>query len=463
MRSTAPTTRDDVHDGPVRPAPAARRSRRRLLAATALTAAGALAVGTLAVPAAHAAAPTSTGTGLATVVGPRGSTPLASAPFAAAALVRSTLAGADEPGAARTAGHGRDAVQRALDALVRTDGYPGVLATVRDERGRARHLVAGVGDLSTGRRPPVDGRVRLASNSKTFVAVVVLQLVGEGEVDLDAPVATYLPGLVDNGRAGAERVDGAAITVRQVLQHTSGIPEYVDVLAGADMSGVDRMRDTYLQPRALLDVALARPASFPPGTDWAYSNTNYVVAGLLVEAVTGRPLHEEVTRRVIERAGLRDTYVPAVGEREIRGKHPQAYHADAPGAPLEDFTTLDPSSAWAAGDVVGTPSDLVRLYTAILDGTLLGPAELAEMQRTVETSPEWGPVRYGLGLTSTPLSCGGVAWGHGGDIFGFSTREGVTDDGRAAAVAVTSLPAALPDPQSAFVHLDGALDTALCS
>ncbi|MFC0713472.1 serine hydrolase domain-containing protein [Cellulomonas biazotea] len=445
MRSTAPTQpatpdqpvpdgtpRADGSDGADdRSLGAVPRRRRALRGAAALLAAGALVGGTLVAPAVAADAPPAT-------------------------------AEAPEPTDPARGAHGRDAVRRAVDALVREDGFPAALATVRDERGRTRHLVAGVGELSTGARVPTDGQVRFASNTKTFVAVAVLQLVGEGRVDLDAPVATYLPGLLDNGREGAERVDGTAITVRQLLQHTSGVPEYLDVLLADGLSSVDAMVDTYVQPRALLDAAMTRPATFAPGAGWSYSNTNYVVAGLLVEKVTGRPLHEELTHRVIEKAGLRDTYVPAVGEREIRGRHPHGYHADTPGGPLRDVTVLDPAAAWGAGDVVGTPSDLVRLYTAILDGRLVGAAELAEMQKTVPVPADWGPVRYGLGITETALSCGGVAWGHGGDIFGYSTREGVTTDGRAAAVAVTALPSSVPDPD-ALQHVDAVIDTALCS
>lgn len=449
MRSTGPThpTTPDlpVPDGTARDSAAAgstavpdlhreRSSRRRALrGAGALLAAGALVGGTLVAPAV-ATTPTTD---------PRGPA--------------DRTAEADH-----TRGHGRDAVRRAVDALVRDDGFPAALATVRDERGRSRDLVAGVGDLSTGARVPADGQVRFASNSKTFVAVAVMQLVGEGKVALDAPIGTYLPGLVDNERAGAERVDGDAITVRQVLQHTSGIPEYLDVLLSDGLSGVDKMIDTYVQPRALLDAAMTRPATSAPGAGWSYSNTNYVVAGLLVEKVTGRPLHEVLTQRVIEKAGLRDTYVPAVGEREIRDRHPRGYHSDTPGGTLRDVTELDPSAAWAAGDVVGPPSDLIRLYTAILDGRLVGPAELAEMQKTVPVPEDWGPVRYGLGISETALTCGGVAWGHGGDIFGYSTREGVTTDGRAAAVAVTALPSSVRDPE-ALQHVDAVIDTALCS
>ncbi|WP_019135528.1 serine hydrolase domain-containing protein [Cellulomonas massiliensis] len=347
-------------------------------------------------------------------------------------------------------------LRRSLARLVDEQGFPAALGTVRDARGHLRHAAAGVADLRTGAHVPVDGQVRLGSNSKTFVAVVVLQLVAEGKVRLDAPLEEYLPGLVRG-----EGIDGRRITVRQVLQHTSGLPEYLLPLV-QQHGGFAFMRDTYVQPRDLLDVALGQPATFAPGAGWAYSNTNYLVAGLLVERVTHRPLAEQVRTRVIERAGLRHTYLPERGEREIRGAHPRGYHAATPGGTLEDYTELDTSTAWAAGDVVGTPSDLVRLYTALLDGRLVPRAQLAEMTRTVETSPEWNGDRYGLGLVSHPLPCGGVSWGHGGDIPGFETAVGVTTDGRGAAVAVTALPSSFDPPDEAYAAVTSALDAALC-
>lgn len=353
--------------------------------------------------------------------------------------------------------YGQDpALRRSLARLVDEHGFPAALGSVRDEHGRLRHAAAGVADLGSGAHVPVDGQVRLGSNSKTFVAVVVLQLVAEGKVRLDAPLDDYLPGVVRG-----EGIDGRQITVRQVLQHTSGLPEYLLPLV-QQHGGFGFMRDTYMQPRDLLDVALAQPAQFAPGSGWAYSNTNYVVAGLLVERVTHRPLSEEVRTRVIERAGLRHTYVPERGERGIRGAHPHGYHAATPGGALEDVTDLDTSTAWAAGDVVGTPGDLVRLYTALLDGRLVPRPQLTEMMRTVGTAPEWNGDRYGLGLASHPLPCGGVSWGHGGDIPGFETAVGVTTDGRGAAVAVTALPSSFERYDEAYAAVTSTLDAALC-
>ncbi|WSR38839.1 beta-lactamase family protein [Kitasatospora purpeofusca] len=172
-----------------------------------------------------------------------------------------------------------DAVQQVLDALVRDDGMPAALASVKDRNGRTRTYTAGVGNLSTGSKVPVDGQVRIGSNTKTFVAVVVLQLVGEGKIGLDATVDTYLPGLVRG-----EGIDGRHITVRQLLQHTSGLPDY-----GIHVDD-DELRNRYFEPRELLDIALRYKADAAPGTTWGYSNTNYVrVRASLFPPYTGRP------------------------------------------------------------------------------------------------------------------------------------------------------------------------------
>ncbi|WP_437928830.1 serine hydrolase domain-containing protein [Sorangium sp. So ce291] len=353
-----------------------------------------------------------------------------------------------------------DPVQQAVDHLVRDDKFPAALAAVSDLDGQTRHYIAGVADLETRAKVPVDGQVRIGSNSKPFTAVVVLQLVGEGKVELDAPIETYLPGLVRG-----EGIDGHDITVRQLLQHNSGLPDFVNELF---VGGLASVRHTYFDPRTLLDLALAQEVEFPPGDRWAYSNTNYILAGLLVEKVTGRPLAEEITRRVIERVGLRHTYVPGVGDESIRECHPRGYHADGFGEPLYDITELDTSMAGASGNMISTPGDLNRFFTALLGGELLEPAQLEEMRATIDASSMWPGTEYGLGLSSTPLSCGGLAWGHGGDIFGYETAGGVTDDGRAVTVAVTALPSAVPGVETieqayaAYADVFALVDTALC-
>ncbi|MEU5429853.1 serine hydrolase domain-containing protein [Streptomyces olivoreticuli] len=351
--------------------------------------------------------------------------------------------GALAPAAASAAAE-PDTVQQGLTSLVRTDGVPAALASVKDREGRTRTYTAGVGDLATGSKVPVDGQVRIGSNTKTFTAVVVLQLVGEGKIGLDASVDTYLPGLVRG-----EGIDGRHIKVRQLLQHTSGLPNYVKYLA-------DEPR--YYAPHELLDLALQHKAEFDPGKKWEYSNTNYVLAGLIVEKVTGHPVAEEMDRRIIKRIGLRHTYFPAPGDATIREAHPKGYDRDVAGAPL-DVTEFDPSWGWAAGQMISTNSDLNRFFTALLAGRLLPPAQLAQMRTTVPAgAPFADGARYGLGLVSTPLSCGGVYWGHGGSTTGYETRGGVTAKGRAANIAVTTQPS----DGATMKRVESLVDKALC-
>ncbi|MEW1582255.1 serine hydrolase domain-containing protein [Streptomyces microflavus] len=340
---------------------------------------------------------------------------------------------------------GPDAVQQSLNALVRDIGAPAALASVKDREGRARTYTAGVGDLTTGAKVPREGQVRIGSNTKTFVAVVVLQLVAERRMSLDAFVDTYLPGLV-RGKG----IDGRRITVRQLLQHTSGLPEYTSHLG-------DDAR--YYAPRELLATALRHPADFDPGKSWKYSNTNYVLAGLIVQKVTARPLADEIDRRVIKRIGLRHTYFPAPGDASIREPHPHGYYQESTQTPLRDITEMDPSWGWAAGQMISTNSDLNRFFTALLAGRLIPPAQLAQMRTTVPAEATFGPgARYGLGLVSRPLPCGGLSWGHGGSFPGYETRGGVTADGRAANIAVT-LQLTGEAPRRS---LERAVDNALC-
>lgn len=380
---------------------------------------------------------------------------------AAAALLAGTVSlSACSSATEQTAGTGSESgpLQDRMQSLVDA-GYPAALASVIGPDGEAIDVAAGIGDLATDEPAPVDGEVRIASNTKMFVSTVVLQLVQEGKVALDAPIDTYLPGLITG-----DGIDGTRITVRQLLQHTAGLPEYADQIAADAFAAQER----YTSPRDMLDIALAKPAVFAPGERWEYSNTNYLVLGLLVEAVTDRALPQQIDERIVKPLDLEHTYFPAPGERELRGEHPHGYHAKTVGD-LLDITALDSSFAWSAGAMVSTPHELNVFMQALLDGELLNEEALAEMQTTVPAGDElWPEATYGLGLQSYPLSCGGVAWGHGGDIPGTQTRNAVGPDGTAVTIAVTSLPWAVvsPDDNERLMEqyriVVDALDATLC-
>ncbi|MFH9010964.1 serine hydrolase domain-containing protein [Streptomyces sp. NPDC017943] len=344
-------------------------------------------------------------------------------------------------------------LQRSIDSLVSEEKYPAVSAWVHKD-GRTTSLVAGSARLGRPVPVPHDGYVRAGSNTKTFTAVVVLQLVAEGRVRLDEPVETYLPGVVRG-----EGIDGRRITVRQLLQHTSGLPSYTDHM---DLEEFGEVQHRFFHPHDLLATALAHPAEFAPGTGWKYSNTNYLLAGLLIERVTERPVQEQITERVIRKAGLRHTYWPQPGDQTLREPHAHGYAlADPRSRKVIDVTEMDPSWGGAAGQLISTPSDLARFARVLIDGRLLPAAQLAEMRRTVDAPlmPGW---RYGLGLFSVPLSCGGVYWGHGGDIDGYETRGGATDDGRSVGLAVTALPGTFGDAEEGARAVMESVDTAFC-
>ena len=175
-------------------------------------------------------------------------------------------------------------------------GFPAALAAVTKADGSTVGVAVGKGNLETGEAPPLDGEVRIGSISKTFTAVVTMQLVQEGKITFDEPIETYLPGLIRG-----EGIDGSKITVRQLLQHTSGLPEYSDQI-GLDDPFANR--DKYYSARDTLDLALSKPAAFEPGSQFKYTNTNYIVLSLLAEKVTHRPLAEQITQRIIEPLGL---------------------------------------------------------------------------------------------------------------------------------------------------------------
>ncbi len=191
-------------------------------------------------------------------------------------------------------------VQKSLDKLVSEHKFPGVMASVRDADGTVTDYVAGVANLKTKEEVPVDGYGRIGSASKMFTSVVLLQLAGEGKLKLDAPIERYLPKLV-RGKG----IDGRKITTRQLLQHTSGLPNYTSLIPD-----YLKIRHTTFKPRELVDMALAKKASFAPGTKWEYSNTGYILAGMVAEKVTGQSITTLVKKRIIDRLGLEETYWP---------------------------------------------------------------------------------------------------------------------------------------------------------
>ncbi|MQY08531.1 serine hydrolase domain-containing protein [Actinomadura macrotermitis] len=342
----------------------------------------------------------------------------------------------------------RPAVRRAMERLTGTDRVPGVAVRIEDPRCGTWSAASGKADLRTGRPMRADERVRIGSVTKSFTATVVLQLAAEGRLSLDAPVDRYLPGLIRKGP-----YDGRRITVRSLLRHTSGLPDHMDSF---DDSGQYRFR--HFEPRELVARALAMD---PPAKEWHYSTTNYIVAGMIVQAVTGHRTEDEAVRRIVRPLGLRDTYWPgdATG---IRGRHPRGYVREEKDGTVRwtDRTRMNISAGGAGGAIISSPPDVARFFGALLGGRLLPPALLAEMRRTVLADPDrvWPGARYGLGLIETPLSCGGTWTGHAGGIEGYSAYGGVRTGGRRLAVSMNE---DAPDMRT-FQDVLALVDTAFC-
>ena len=282
-----------------------------------------------------------------------------------------------------------------------------------------------------------------ASQTKTFTAAVVLQLVDEGLVDLDAPVERYLPGVVaGNGH------DGNAISVRQLLQHTSGI--------SADYAGAQPRPDGTYAKEELVRAGL----SHPPGTGYAYSNINYVLAGMLIERITGEPAGQVIAQRISEPLGLTGTAYPADGDRTLDAPFLPGYRGERVGPFfywIDTTTSREPSFVSTAGAMTSTLTDLVAFERALAAGDVVSPGSLAEMRETVPV-PQTKEFDYGLGLMHQTLSCGGEAWGHAGDLpSGHSSVTMVTDDGRFAALVTNTIVTSTAAPTRYQV-----IDAALC-
>ncbi|MFD3463640.1 serine hydrolase domain-containing protein [Nocardia fluminea] len=352
----------------------------------------------------------------------------------------------------------RPEIRQALESVVQA-GFPGAQAVITTAAGE-QTVTAGLGDISTGAPIPDRAHVRIGSNTKSFVATVVMQLVAEGKVELDGPVERYLPGVVQGSGN-----DGNRITVRQLLQHTSGLPDY---LAGGDPSlraepGTQQIepdpeviRLRHYSPAELVRIAMTMPPRHEPGARSVYTNTNYIVLGMLIEQVTGSPAATEITTRIIEPLGLRDTYFPAPGDLGLRTPHPRGYQ-QIDGARI-DFTDFDPSWGDTAGAMIATGSDVNRFFLALLGGELLPAAQLEQMRQmvTFDRMPSAG---YGLGLVEQTLSCGRKTVAHGGSIPGFDTRTGVTADGVAVTLTVNELPSSKEQAEV----VERAFDAVVCA
>ncbi|MFG1606789.1 serine hydrolase domain-containing protein [Actinoplanes sp. NPDC049265] len=328
----------------------------------------------------------------------------------AAALVLVT------PGSVRAAPVPASLDPAALEAAladVPDDEVSAALVQVRGTAG-AWSGTAGVTSEGSEQRPRLDSRFRIGSMTKTFTATVVLQLAAEGRLRLDGTVQQYVPGFLPESYP--------PITVRNLLTFSSGLNGLE--LPHKTPDWFFEHRYDHWTPGSQLD--LSRPLAFDPGTHQRYGNADYIMAGLVVEKVTGHRWADEVARRIIRPLHLTGTSVPGDDVR-IPGPYVHGYEATATG--WRDVTLANPSLQWSAASMISTADDLDRFLVALFSGRLLPEPQLSEMF-TVPAVCEYqtgAPAVHSAGLTRNELG-GLVVWGKSGDRPGYNNGMGATRD-----------------------------------
>ncbi|MFC9731676.1 serine hydrolase domain-containing protein [Streptomyces roseolus] len=368
----------------------------------------------------------------------------------AAALIAAVVAGPATAGTAAAApapvpAPDRAGIVAALNSAM-ANGAPGAMARFSGPDG-VESLTAGVRDRASGAPMDIRARFRIGSVSKTFSTVVLLQLVQEGRLELDAPVDRYLPGLLPDER----------ITVRHLLTHRSGLADYTNAMFADTVPGFEAVRNRVFTYQELVDLSLSEPRTTEPGVAYRYSNANFVVVGMLIEELTGQPVERAYERRIFKPLKLRDTsYVHP--DTRIKGLRVRGYlHPDAAGEPLVDSTEQTVSWAQSAGAVISSPADLNTFTSALMRGRLLSPAMLEEMT-TVTPTDTTNTRFYGLGLRRYDLSCGAQVFGHTGTVQGYYTYAFSTRDGRRSLSAVANTS----NHGAANTALGGTLEAAFC-
>ncbi|WP_131738868.1 serine hydrolase domain-containing protein [Actinomadura roseirufa] len=367
----------------------------------------------------------------------------AGAAVALAALVPGAASAAG-PAPAPAKGAAPSGLQAQVNRLVK-DGAPGVIVLTR-RGGRVSHVTAGVSDKATGR--PMDHRLRLriASVTKTFTSTVVLQLAAEHRLSLDDTVEKWLPGVV-KGKGN----DGSKITIRNLLAQTSGLQDYT--------SDPRIMQDPKREwtPAELVAIAMEKaPEKYKPGKGWKYANTNYILAGMIIEKVTGRPVGTEFKQRIFGPLKLRHTSYPTTGSA-FPGPYVHGYW----GEYGDVSTAISTSSARTSGGIISTVDDVARFHRALFTGRLLPAKQMKELT-TVRPVNDDGIVEdYGLGVARIKLACG-YAWGHDGGFPGYRTFTYTSADGRSQAV-LTYNETSLEYNKKFRADLAKTANTAFCS
>ncbi|MET8859558.1 serine hydrolase domain-containing protein [Streptomyces sp. NPDC004579] len=339
----------------------------------------------------------------------------------AAACLTGAVSGPADAGSGSGSGSAdRDrALRQQLEELVRSPGGPpGVIAVLR-RGGESRIVRAGVADLDSGRPIDPDDHTRIASTAKAFSGAVALTLVDRRALSLDDTIGRRLPSLPRQWRA---------VTLRQLLNHTSGLPDYSQDPEFLRILTADPRH--HFDSRRLLDFVADEPLLFRPGSRYQYSNSDNIAVALMAEAVTGRP-YEQLLRELVYRPlGLRDTSLPQ--GYELPEPYMRGYDVTPPNPPEDVSEALSASGVWASGGIVSTPADLTRFIRGYAGGALISKATLREQRQWIDGASEpAGPGRNKAGAAIFRYStrCG-VVLGHTGNFPGYTQLIAATPDGR---------------------------------
>jgi D-alanyl-D-alanine carboxypeptidase len=338
--------------------------------------------------------------------------------FALTFLVAAAVALAAGQTTAAAASSNHDPVARATRQALRA-GPPGVVAAV-DRGGSIRTYRAGVADRATGEPVSAAARFRIGSISKVFLATIVLQLVQEGRLSLGETLARRLPGVLP-------RIDEREVTLRMLLDHTSGIPDGT----GALIAHPGEFGRGALSPARLVGLAARMAPTHRPGGRYSYSNTDYELLAMIVETVTGAPYTRAIRDRVLDPVGLRQTVLPSA---RLTLPAPFLHGYTPEGGKLRDTTRFNASWGGPSGGIVSTASDLARFGAALQRGRLLSSRSLKLMRGDRRERR----VGYGLGLQRFRTSCGRVAFGHDGGMLGYASLLATSADGRLSVAVGTS-------------------------
>lgn len=314
-------------------------------------------------------------------------------------------------------GHDRE-LHRLLQELVRTPGGPpGVIALLR--RGHHTEVYrAGVAEIGTDRAPEPADHMRIASTAKAYSGAVALGLVDRGRLGLDDTIGERLPALP---------ADWHAVTLRQLLQHTSGLPDFTAAPEFLEILGQDPHH--LFDSRRLLDFVAGDPLLFSPGSRYQYSNSDNIAVALMAEAVTGRP-YEELLKKIVYRPlGLRNTSLPQ--GFDIPEPYLHGYDVTPPNPPEDISTVLSASGVWASGGIISTPADMTSFIRGYASGELISRRTRKQQLKWVDGASEPagpGVNAAGLAIFRYTTRCG-VVYGHTGNFPGYTQLVAATPDG----------------------------------